>query len=137
MKEYVEAMRDFSPNHDVDVKQIGERIRGLIGGQDSGRLSATAERLGVSELSLRMSIDGDSPQPTIEVLLAIVRVYGVDPTWLLTGQYDAVTHRQAVAADRRKVANVIRELAARGRTSDDGPAIRLMGDTGDEDMRRA
>jgi hypothetical protein len=76
-----------------DRSGIAERLRSLIAGQDDGDLSATAARLGLEELSLRMSIDEVSPHPTVEVLAAVIRVYGVDPTWLLTGVYDASTHR--------------------------------------------
>ena len=43
-----------------------------------------------------MSIDPDSPHPTVEVLAAVIGEYGVDPTWLLTGVYDSRTHRDAI-----------------------------------------
>lgn len=43
-----------------------------------------------------MSIDEISPHPTVEVLAAVIRVCGVDPTWLLTGVYDASTHRTCI-----------------------------------------
>jgi hypothetical protein len=56
-------------------------------------ISARLPRVSVEELSLRMSIDDVSPHPTVEVLAAVIRVYGIDPTWLLTGVYDASTHR--------------------------------------------
>jgi hypothetical protein len=75
---------------------IAERLRELIGGPDSPFIAETAARLGLEELSLRMSIDLDSPHPTVEVLAAVIREYGVDPTWLLTGIYDAATHRSAM-----------------------------------------
>lgn len=71
---------------------IAARIRGLIGGQDS-TLSDAARRLKVDEVSLRMSVDTLAPYPTVDVIAAIVREYGVDPTWLLTGAYDSATHR--------------------------------------------
>ena len=76
---------------------IAARIRGLLGGQDS-TLSDAAKRLRVDEISLRMSVDTLAPYPTVDVIAAIVREYGVDPTWLLTGDYDAATHR--VIADK-------------------------------------
>ena len=71
---------------------IAARIRGLIGGQDVS-LSDAARRLKVDEISLRMSVDELAPYPTVDVIAAIVREYGVDPTWLLIGEYDAATHR--------------------------------------------
>lgn len=33
---------------------------------------------------------------TVEVLTAVIREFGVDPTWLVTGAYDAGTHRAAL-----------------------------------------
>lgn len=71
---------------------IAARIRGLLGGQDAS-LSDAAKRLKVDEVSLRMSVDTLAPYPTVDVIAAVVREYGVDPTWLLTGDYDAATHR--------------------------------------------
>ena len=79
-----------------DAKSIAARIRGLIGGQDYGLIAATARRLAVSEVALRITVDEIEPHPTVEVVLAVVREYGVDPTWLLTGEYDATSHRLAV-----------------------------------------
>ena len=83
-----------------DRAGIGERLRGLLGGQDCGDLAATARRLGVEELSLRMSVDELSPHPTMEVILAMVREYGVDPAWLLTGEYHSSSHRAAMEGER-------------------------------------
>lgn len=77
-------------------RAIASRLRGLIAGQDAGDLGATARRLGVDEVSLRMSVDADSPYPTVDVLLATIATYGVDPSYLLTGVYDADLHRRAM-----------------------------------------
>lgn len=75
---------------------VAARIRGIIGGQDHGLIEATARRLGVSEVSLRISIHEIQPHPTLEVIVAVVRHYGVDPSWLVSGVYDASTHRKAL-----------------------------------------
>ena len=72
---------------------IAARIRGLIAGQDGGDPAQAAHRLHVDEIGFRMSIDELAPNPTIDVVAAIVIAYGVDPHWLLTGDYDAATHR--------------------------------------------
>jgi len=71
---------------------IAARIRGLIGGQEVNAPDA-AKRLRVDEVSLRISIDELAPYPTVDVIAAVVREYGVDPTWLLVGEYDSNTHR--------------------------------------------
>jgi hypothetical protein len=75
---------------------VATRIRGIIGGQDHGLIEATARRLGVSEVALRISIHEIQPHPTLEVIVAVVRHYGVDPSWLVSGVYDAATHRKAL-----------------------------------------
>lgn len=71
---------------------IAARIRGLIAGQDAS-LSDAARRLKVDEVSLRMSVDELAPYPTVDVIAGLVREYGVDPTWVITGEYDSRVHR--------------------------------------------
>ena len=83
-----------------DRAGIAERLRALINGQDDGDLADASGRLHVEELSLRMSIDPLSPHPTIEVIMAVIREYGVDPTWLLTGEYQSSSHRVAMEGDQ-------------------------------------
>lgn len=78
--------------------QIAGRIRGLLAGQDAG-LPDAARRLGVDEVALRMSTDELAPYPTIDVIAAVIRLYGVDPSWLLTGHYDGATHRESLEAE--------------------------------------
>ena len=97
----------------TDPHAIAARIRGLIGGQDQGIIERTARRLGVPAMSLRMSVDDDEPTPTIDVLNAMVRVYGVDPTWLITGEYDAASHRIAVESESRRSEVEIARLVSR------------------------
>jgi hypothetical protein len=92
----------------IDRTGIAERLRALLAGQDDDDLTRAAARLGVEELSLRMSIDALSPHPTVEVLAAVIQEYGVDPTWLLTGRYDAGTHRVAMESDN--VERAVRDL---------------------------
>jgi len=82
----------------MDRHGIASRIRELIGDKDTD-LAGTAVRLGVAELSLRVSIDDLSPHPTTEVLVAIVRVFGVDPNWLIYGEYSPASHIEAAAVE--------------------------------------
>ena len=83
----------------MDRHGIAARIRGLIGGHEKGDSGDIAARLGVSELSLRMSVDELSPHPTIEVLAAIIRTYGIDPNWLLNGEYSVASHIEAASVE--------------------------------------
>lgn len=75
---------------------VASRIRGLLSGQGDPR--DLAARLGVDEMALRISIDELSPYPTLGVIAAVIREYGVDPSWLLTGNYSATAHREALEA---------------------------------------
>jgi len=79
-------------------QHIAARIRGLLTGQDGGDMSVIARRLKVDATSLHMSIDEDAPYPTLDVIAAVIREYGVDPCWILTGYYDSLTHRKALIA---------------------------------------
>jgi hypothetical protein len=91
-------------------RQIAERLRALIGGQNQGDLERVAERLGVDEVSLRVSVDELAPYPTLDVLLAVIEVYGVDPSWLLTGEYNSATHVRALGERRRPERAALRRL---------------------------
>ena len=91
--------------------EIAARLRELIAAQDQGDLGALARRLGVEEVSLRMSLDELSPFPTVDVMIAFVAAYGVDAKWLLTGTYDPVIHRRVLEAEPDAVGEVIRGLA--------------------------
>ena len=72
-----------------------------------------ALRLGVDEQALHKSIDDILPDPTLDVLVAIVREQGVDPTWLLTGEYVPATHQRALESDREGIATLLKELLRR------------------------
>jgi hypothetical protein len=79
----------------ISPHDIAARIRGLIG-DDPTAINSAALRLGVSDVALHISVDRDDPHPAIEVLDAIVWKFGVDPTWLLTGDYDFAAHQRAI-----------------------------------------
>jgi len=76
-----------------------------------------AQSLGVRESTLRASIDEESPRPWVEVVLAVVRRFGVDPTWILTGVYDSATHRAALEDEANAERLLSRTMPARERKS--------------------
>ena len=80
----------------IDRDGIAARLRGLLGEGEDLELGSLAQRLGVGEAPLRRSMDALAPYPTVEVLAAVIRLYGIDPTWLITGKYDAHTHRSVM-----------------------------------------
>ena len=82
------------PERTIDRFAIAARLRALMLSENAvSTPSAMAQSLGVRESTLRASIDEESPRPWVEVVLAVVRRFGVDPTWILTGVYDSATHR--------------------------------------------
>jgi len=66
-----------------------------------------------------MTIDTDSPRPTMDVLLAVIREYAVDPSWLLTGDYDSATHRRTMDSDRTEIIEVVKDVALNCPSSDE------------------
>ena len=80
----------------LDAHGIAERVRRLMSGQDLRDLVVTACRLGVKEPDLRRMIEGRSAHAPLDILAALVNAYGVDPRWLLYGEYDCATHRRAL-----------------------------------------
>jgi hypothetical protein len=100
-----------SPVDRLERLEIAARIRGLVAIQGEDDVAEIARRLRVSELALRMSIDPDSPQPTIEVMLAVVRDYGVDPSWLLRGVYDPKTHHESLQDSHDGAAAALRRVS--------------------------
>jgi len=104
---------------EFDRRSLAERIRCLISGTADGTPEAVAVRLGVDVPSLRLAIDATSPYATLDLLLAIIDYYGVDPAWLLTGEYCSGTHAEALecAGDRRRN-HVLRDLVRRLATPD-------------------
>lgn len=91
-----------------DNAALASRIRGLLTGQ--GSVAELAARLRVDEVALRMSIDELSPYPTMTVIAAVIREYGVDPAWLLTGEYNAASHRAALEANTSELPFVVSDV---------------------------
>ena len=111
----------------TEYQAIAERIRGLLAAQDQD-LSAAAVRLGVEESSLWASIDPDAPCPRLEVLLAVIRVYAVDPMWLLSGEYDLSIHRRTMEEQSSITGGTLRQLALGRNTPTGIPIIDLIPD---------
>jgi hypothetical protein len=97
----------------VDRHQVAARLRELVGGLDAERVAKSAERLRIDEFTLRRSIDVKSPHPTLEVMVAAVREFGVDPNWLLTGDYSPTSHRRAMEEGVPGIIAAIDEITRR------------------------
>ena len=101
----------MQPTDGSDRRSVAARLRELIGSDSDP--AEIASRLRIDEAALRTAIDVESPRPTMDVVIAVVREYGVDANWLLTGDYDLATHRRALAADRAGTIQVIRDVSRR------------------------
>lgn len=104
--------------------EIAARLRELIGAGIAS-IGATALRLRVDETALRMSLDEISPYPTIDVVAAVVRDYGVDPTWLLTGVYNRATHRSSLELRTDELPAAINNVIAVARRTEAGAELSL------------
>jgi hypothetical protein len=91
-----------------DWVEIASRLKGLIRVQNKSELAAVAKRLGVDERSLRISVEGG--RPTLSVMAALIRAYGLDPSWVLTGDYDPSTHRIALDSNTQEIEGVVRRM---------------------------
>ena len=108
----------------IDWRGIARRIRGLASLSDKAVLTKTAARLDVTEQELADTIDAASPTSAVKVIRAVVRVYGLDPSWVVTGRYDAETHRAAMQPDSAAFEEVMSRLLGErvARTSTTAPA---------------
>lgn len=86
--------------HDAVVTGMAERVRAVIARQPGHRVDVVAQTLRLSPEGLQhLMTDGDDPIDTIflvDVVSALVHESGIDPKWLLTGQYDPAMHRKAL-----------------------------------------
>jgi hypothetical protein len=105
-----------------DRDGIAERIRTIVG-NDVLDVAALAKRLRVDEEALLQTIDPGEAGPAVEVVVAVVREYGIDPTWILTGDYDPSTHRQATDGDRTMLLDAFKSATRRRDTPGWSPHV--------------
>ena len=85
---------------------LAARIRSLLGNTE---VRDTARELGVDVGELREIVEHENRYPSTSVLATLVAYYGVDVSWLLTGEYSLSLHRLTVEADKAPAAT-IREM---------------------------
>jgi hypothetical protein len=90
----------FFATHDPFILAIAERVRLVISRQPGYRLDEVARTLNVPREDLGRLLDDSNQSIDIRLLIdtvvALVREAGIDPKWLLSGQYDGAMHRQAL-----------------------------------------
>ena len=75
-----------SAQSNVDRQAIAERIRGLLTGPFGGDLTRAAAHLGIEQASLRASLRPDECEVRCDVIVAVSRLFRLDPRWLVTGE---------------------------------------------------
>lgn len=88
-----------SPHEEITVSMIlasdvSARVRTLIARNDGGNARAAAHALGIDHAGLAGLLSGDWQRFSLDALAALVRGYGVSPTWLLAA--DVVTEPASV-----------------------------------------
>jgi hypothetical protein len=107
------ALRPFPWNSDRFAAAIADRLRSVLTGQ---RVELVAEQFGLPVASLRrlMERDGSIVKTglLLDVVARLVHQWGIDPKWLLTGEYDGALHREALllGEDRSGGLSAVREL---------------------------
>jgi hypothetical protein len=86
--------------NDPVVDDMAERVRAVITRQPGHRIDVVAQTLRLSPQCLeQLMANEDDVIDTvflIDVIAALVHEAGIDPKWLLTGQYDPAMHRKAL-----------------------------------------
>jgi hypothetical protein len=72
-------------------EELAARVRDLIDQYDHGDVSRAARHLGTREADLRLILKGESSEPSLAALSAIVRGYDVDAWWLISGESEATS----------------------------------------------
>ena len=89
----------FSRREDREFEAITERIRAVVLRQSGHNLCVAADSLKLPALDLARLLDAPEVADrafVIDVIAALAYEAGVDPQWLLTGEYDGAAHRHVL-----------------------------------------
>ena len=109
----------------LDWHEVSNRINGLLKLGDAEDMRRASERLGVRQSHIEETIGRHSRLSTLKVAAAMVRVYGIDPSWLLTGTYDATTHKVGLRKVAEEIEVVLRKLLSASDQQRAAPADRI------------
>jgi hypothetical protein len=102
------------PVNEPYIEAIVERIRAVVSRQSAGALDAFAATLGVAPEAFNVFINERDrviePLFLIDIVAAFAGEFAVDPQWILTGQYDGNTRRQALLIGEDRTAIGARAL---------------------------
>jgi transcriptional regulator with XRE-family HTH domain len=85
-----------SSANQVQIEQIGERVRALVTGRYGERVLEAAAGIGISETDLSALLQGRAsvarPEALAAALARVAEDFGVDPSWLVSGRYNVRSH---------------------------------------------
>jgi hypothetical protein len=103
------------PENEPLIAAIARRLREFLLRQPGFSASPFAEHAGIAERDLRAVLAPEhrliDPAALIDVIVEVVRCYGVDVNWILTGEYDPAAHR-ALAEEELVTRSQVRTLVA-------------------------
>jgi hypothetical protein len=92
----------------IDWTAIAGRIHGLVHVTPA---AAGAERGSRPDpLALRRQLQNAPLSQAVRTLENVVRLYGLDPSWVVTGHYDPSTHRAALDGSDEEARALIQRL---------------------------
>lgn len=89
----------FRRREDREICTITERIQAVMARQSGYDLCLAADSLKLPALDLARLLEAPALADralVVDVITALVYEAGVDPQWLLTGEYDGTVHRQVL-----------------------------------------
>jgi hypothetical protein len=105
------------PRNDQFIEAIATRVRAVLARQPADCLERATASLEIPADALQRSIAGGDDLIDISVIIDVVAVLvhecGIDPKWLLTGEYDGALHREALLLGEDRTshgARVVREF---------------------------
>ena len=94
----------------IDWKAIAARIDTLAHDLDVSSHTLAAPVAALAGRDLRHRLETGSPAETVERLVSVVRLYGVDPTWLICGWFNDETHRTVLDGSFRETWWLVQRL---------------------------
>ena len=110
---------------EFNAKNLAHRVQGLLQARFRGDLVAAARALGIDADDLRQIVEDETDYPRLDVLSALVRYFGVDACWLVTGEYEWRAHLRVLEEEDENPNGDPRQLL-----------LRLTTRRGDEILRR-
>ena len=94
----------------IDYSAIASRIQNLAHDLNAASHSLAGPGAALASPDLRRRLENGSPAETVERLVSVVRLCGIDPTWLICGRFDEATHRITLEGNFRETWWLVQRL---------------------------